>query len=83
VQLTYDLRRKIAHLRLREMAGVQVENVRLSNEVNNDLSLDGIVSGMELLLNANAQLRACDDGCFVLVEEVAGSRIEVPLPEFA
>jgi uncharacterized protein YuzE len=82
VQLTYDPRRKIAHLRLREMGGVQVETVRLSNEVNNALSPDGILYGMELL-NANAQLRVCDDGCFVLVEVVAGSRSEVPLPEFA
>ena len=81
MQLTYDPRRKIAHLRLREMGGVQVETVRLSNEVNNALSPDGILYGMELL-NANAQLRACDDGCFVLFEVVAGSRIEVPLPEF-
>ena len=71
MQLTYDLPRKIAHLRLREMAGAQVETVRLSIELNNDFSPDGIVHGMELL-NANAQLRACDDGCFVLVEESSG-----------
>ena len=82
MQLTYDSRRKIAHLRLRQMTGVQVETVRLSNEVNNDLSPDGIVYVMELL-NANARLRACDDGCFVPVEEVAECRIEVLLPEFA
>ena len=71
MQLTYDLPRKIAHLRLREMAGAQVETVRLSIELNNDFSPDSIVHGMELL-NANAQLRACDDGCFVLVEESSG-----------
>jgi len=53
------------------MAGAQVETVRLSIELNNDFSPDGIVHGMELL-NANAQLRACDDGCFVLVEESSG-----------
>ena len=49
MQLTYDLPRKIAHLRLREMGGVQMETVRLSNEVNNALSPDGILYGMELL----------------------------------
>jgi len=53
------------------MAGAQVETVRLSIELNNDFSPDSIVHGMELL-NANAQLRACDDGCFVLVEESSG-----------
>ena len=82
MQLTYDPRRKIPDPRLREMAGVQVETVWLSDEVNVDLSPDGTVYGMELL-SANAQLRACDDACFVLVDAVAGSRIEIPLPELA
>ena len=43
---------------------------------------DGTVYGIELL-NANAQLRACDEGHFVLVDETAGRRVEVPLPEVA
>jgi uncharacterized protein YuzE len=59
-----------------------VETVRLSDEVNVDLAVDGTVYGIELL-NANAQLRACDDGHFVLVDETAGHRVEVPLPEVA
>ena len=82
VQLTYDPRRKIPDPRLREMAGVQVETVWLSDEVNIDLSPDGTVYGMELL-NANAQLHAYHDERFVRVDEVAGSRVGVPLPELA
>lgn len=82
MQLTYDPRRNIAYLRLRETTGVHVETVRLSDEVNVDLAPDGTVYGIELL-NANAQLRACDNGRFVLVDEVAGSRVEIPLPEVA
>jgi uncharacterized protein YuzE len=82
VQLSYDVTRNIAYLRLRESAGVQVETVRLSDEVNVDLAPDGTVYGIELL-NANAQLRAADGGRFVVVDEVAGRRIEVPLPEVA
>ena len=82
MQLSYDPRRNIAYLRLRATTGVQVETVRLSDEVNVDLAPDGTVCGIELL-NANAQLRACDNGRFVLVDEVAGSRVEVPLPEVA
>jgi uncharacterized protein YuzE len=80
VQLSYDPRRNIAYLRLREPAGTQVETVRLSDEVNVDIAADGTVYGIELL-NANAQLRASDDGHFVLVDEIAGRRIEVPLPD--
>ena len=82
VQLSYDVSRNIAYLRLRESAGVQVETVRLSDEVNVDLAPDGTVYGIELL-NANAQLRAADGGRFVVVDEVAGHRIEVPLPKVA
>jgi uncharacterized protein YuzE len=82
VQLSYDPRRNIAYLRVREATGTQVETVRLSDEVNVDLSPDGTLYGIELL-NANTQLRASDGGRFVLVDEVAGSRIEVPLPDVA
>ncbi len=82
MQLSYDASRNIAYLRLREAAGVQVETVRLSDEVNVDLAPDGAVYGIELL-NANAQVNAVDSGRFVIVDEVAGRRIEVPLPEVA
>ena len=82
MQLSYDPRRNIAYLRVREATGTQVETVRLSDEVNVDLSPDGTLYGIELL-NANTQLRASDGGRFVLVDEVAGSRIEVPLPDVA
>jgi uncharacterized protein YuzE len=82
VQLTYDPRRNIAYLRLRETAGAEVETIRLSDEVNVDLAPDGTLYGIELL-NANEQLRAADGGRFVLVDEVAGRRTEVPLPEVA
>ena len=80
MQLNYDPRRNIAYLRLREPAGTPVETVRLSDEINVDFAAVGTVYGIELL-NANAQLRACDDGHFV--HETAGRRIEVPPPEVA
>jgi uncharacterized protein YuzE len=82
VQRSYDPRRNIAYLRVREAAGTEVETVRLSDEVNIDLAADRTLYGIELL-NANAQLRASDGGRFVLVDKAAGSRIEVPLPNFA
>jgi uncharacterized protein YuzE len=80
VHLSYDPRRNIAYLRLREAADVKVETVKISDEMNIDLALDGSVYGIELL-NANAQLRDGDRGNLVL--ELAGQRIEVPLPEMA
>ena len=82
MQLSYDPRRNIAYLRLREATGAEVETIRLSDELNVDLAPDGTLYGIELL-NANVQLRASDGGHFVLVDEGAGRRIEVPLPEVA
>lgn len=82
MQLSYDPSRNVAYLRLRETAGIQVETVRVSDEVNLDLAPDGTVCGIELL-NANAQLRGADGGRFVLVDEAGGSRVEVPLPAVA
>lgn len=78
MQLSYDPRRNIAYLRLREPAGVQVETVRLSDELNVDLAPDGTVYGIELL-NANEQLRGTDGGRLVI--ELADRRVEMPLPE--
>lgn len=82
VELSYDPRRNIAYLRLRESDEIEVETVRLSDEINIDLAPDGAVYGIELL-NANAQLRATDGGQFVVIDEVAGRRVEVPLPDLA
>ncbi len=82
MELSYDPRRNIAYLRLRVSGEIEVETVRLSDEVNIDLGPDGTVYGIELL-NANAQLRATDGGRFMVVDEAAGRRVEVPLPDVA
>jgi uncharacterized protein YuzE len=82
VQLSYDARRNIAYLRLREPAGSEVDTIRLSDEVNVDIASDGTLYGIELL-NANAQLRASDGGRLVVIDEVAGRRVEVPLSDVA
>jgi uncharacterized protein YuzE len=77
VQLTYDPKRNIAYLRLREAGGRELETVRVSDEVNVDLAPDGAVYGIELL-NANEQLSG---GSLVL--DWGAKRLEVPLPETA
>ena len=50
----------------------------VSDELNVDIAADGSVYGIELL-NANEQLRAADQGKLVLVDEVAGKEVELPL----
>ena len=58
------------------------KSIQLSDELNVDLAPDGTVYGIELL-NANVQLRGAGGGFLVLVDEAAGRRIEVPLPEIS
>ena len=80
MQLSYDPHRNIAYLRLREPNGIEVETIRLSDELAVDLAPDGSVYGIEFL-DANAQL--CRDGGGRFVLDLAGERLEVPLPEHA
>lgn len=78
-KLSYDLRHNIAYLRLHEKSG-QVETIRVSDEVNIDIAPDGTVYGIELL-NANAQLRAEDDGDLVIVNEAKGKKQRIPFEQ--
>lgn len=77
MKLTYDPRYNIAYLRLHEKR-VEVETVRVSDQMNVDLAPDGTVYGIELL-NANEQLRAEDHRKFVLLDESRGLQQEVAL----
>jgi uncharacterized protein YuzE len=67
MKLSYDPRRNVAYIRLREK-GAEVETIRVSDELNVDLAPDGKVYGIELL-NANEQLRAGDKGRLVVEAE--------------
>jgi len=71
MRLTYDPRRDVAYIRLREPAG-PVETVCVSDELNVDLAPDGTIYGIELL-NANQQLRA-DGGRLVVVDQAGEER---------
>lgn len=79
MHLSYDPRHNVAYLRLREKAG-EVETIRLSDEVNVDISPDGTLYGIELL-NANEQLGAADDGRLVLTDAATGGSRTYPLTE--
>jgi len=78
MKVTYDKDANIAYIRLRPK-GVEIETIRISDELNVDIAPDGSVYGIELL-NANEQLRAADGGKLVLVDEVEGKESALPLP---
>ena len=70
MKLTYDPRRNIAYIRLREK-GAEVEALRVSDDMVIDIAPDGTVFGIELL-NANEQLAGADGGRIVYVDPVSG-----------
>lgn len=55
MKLTYDPRSNAAYLRLQERS-LEVETIRVSDELNVDIAPDGTVYGIELL---NANERQC------------------------
>lgn len=75
MKLTFDPRYNVAYLRFQEKS-VQVETIRLSEELNVDMGPDGKVYGIELL-NANQQLGALIGGKFVLENAATGTEQEV------
>jgi uncharacterized protein YuzE len=79
MKLTYDPRYNVAYLRLHEKE-TTVDTIHVSDELNVDLAPDGTIYGIELL-NANAQLRAEDDGKLIVVNDALGEQREIPLAQ--
>ena len=76
VRLTYDPKHNIAYIKLRETTQ-PVETVRISDDINIDLTPNGTVQGIELL-DANNQLKSTDGGQLVLVDP-SGTERTLPL----
>ena len=77
MKVSYDSRYNIAYIRLREKA-IEVDTIRISDEINVDMSPDGRIYGIELL-NANEQLQISKDGKFTLTDESTGKTVRFPI----
>ncbi|MBI4771517.1 MAG: DUF2283 domain-containing protein [Chloroflexi bacterium] len=77
MRLTYDPRYNIAYICFRERL-VEVETIRIGDELAIDLAPDGTIYGIELL-NANEQLGRRENGGFLVINEATGARAELPL----
>lgn len=77
MKLTYDPRYNIAYIRLHEKP-MEVETIKVSDEINIDIAPDGTIYGIELL-NANEQLRKEDEGKLLVINEATGERAEIVL----
>lgn len=79
MKISYDPRYNIAYVRFRDVP-VQVRTIRVSEDVNIDVTHDGTVYGIELL-NADLQLDALAGGVLTLENEATGQKAEVALPK--
>lgn len=77
MKLTYDPNSNVAYIRLQEKKG-PVRTIRVSDDVNVDMSADGTVYGIELL-NANVQLKAQDHGKIIVENGSNGQLQEIAL----
>ncbi len=79
MKLTYDPKRNVAYIHLQDKT-TQVETIRISDELNVDMTPDGTVYGIELL-NANRQLSADHLGKLIVVNESSGESTEIKQPK--
>jgi uncharacterized protein YuzE len=77
MKLSYDPRYNVAYLKLLDKT-VEVETVRISDQLNVDIAPDGKIFGIELL-NANEQLLGSDGGVLEVINEAIGDRKEITL----
>ncbi len=77
MELSYDSKFNIAYIRLR--TGVEeVETIKISEELNIDISPDGKVYGIELL-NAGDQLGMLEGKPFTFINEAKNTKTEVQI----
>ena len=74
MKLSYDPRYNIAYIRLRRKSS-SVETIRVSDELNVDISPDGKIYGIEFL-NANEQLSKGKN--ITLMDESTGKTVRLP-----
>lgn len=77
MKISYDPKYNIAYIRLRDKNN-EVETIKISDELNIDISPDGKIYGIELL-NANEQLEIKKNGGLFLIDESTGKKAEITI----
>jgi uncharacterized protein YuzE len=73
MKISYDPKYNIAYIKLREKT-TEVETIRISEELNIDITPNGEIYGIELL-NANEQLEIVKNGGLILIDESTGKKV--------
>ncbi len=77
MELSYDSKFNIAYIRFRDKVE-EVETIKISEELNVDISPDGKVYGIELL-NAGDQLGMLEGKPFTFINEAENKKTEVQI----
>ena len=77
MQVNYDPHYNVAYIKLREKSD-EIETIKISDELNVDISADGKIYGFELL-NANDQLGIKGHPIFTFINENNHQKQELPL----
>lgn len=77
MQINYDPTYNIAYIQLREKS-TEIETIKISDELNVDISPDGKIYGLELM-NANEQLGITDRSIFTFINEKSNKKFELPI----
>ena len=75
MKFSYDPRYNIAYIRFHKK-DIDVETIRISEELAIDMDPDGTIYGIELL-NANEQLQREDMGKLFVINEATGEQSEL------
>lgn len=77
MEITYDPKFNIAYIKIKEKTE-EVETIKISDEINIDISPNGKIYGIELL-NANEQLQLLKGAKFTFIDESTGETIQIPI----
>ena len=76
MEISFDNKYNIAYIKIQKKTS-KVETIRLSDEVNIDISSDGKIYGIELL-NANKQLQSRDNE-LIFTNAITGKKTKIPI----
>ena len=77
MEISYDKKYNIAYIKIQKKTS-EVETIRLSDEVNIDISHNGKIYGIELL-NANEQLPLGQDNKLIFTDTNTGKKTQIPI----
>ncbi len=75
MKITYDPKYNVSYIKLGE-SPKEIETIKISDEVNIDITPDGKIYGVELL-NANEQLK--QNGELIFLNEATGKETKVAI----